>query len=36
VSEIANWRFTPGQITKQLADDYTALVMSPKGKAAAA
>jgi branched-chain amino acid aminotransferase len=36
VSEIANWRFTPGQITKQLADDYTALVMSPKGKAVAA
>jgi branched-chain amino acid aminotransferase len=36
VSEIGDWRFTPGQITKQLADDYTALVMSPKGKAAAA
>ena len=36
VSEIADWRFTPGQITKQLAEDYTALVMSAKGKAAAA
>jgi branched-chain amino acid aminotransferase len=35
VSEIANWRFTPGAITKQLMDDYTAEV-SPKGKAAAA
>jgi branched-chain amino acid aminotransferase len=35
VSEIAEWRFTPGQITKQLADDYTAEVQ-PKGKAAAA
>jgi len=36
VSEIGDWRFTPGQITKQLGDDYTALVMSAKGKAAAA
>jgi branched-chain amino acid aminotransferase len=36
VSEIGDWRFTPGQITKQLADDYTAEVMSYKGKAAAA
>jgi len=35
VSEIAQWRFTPGAITKQLMDDYTAEV-SPKGKAAAA
>jgi branched-chain amino acid aminotransferase len=35
VSEIAHWRFTPGPITKQLADDYTAEVQ-PKGKAAAA
>ncbi len=35
VSEIADWRFTPGPITKQLADDYTAEVQ-PKGKAAAA
>jgi len=35
VSEIAHWRFTPGAITKQLADDYTAEVQ-PKGKAAAA
>jgi branched-chain amino acid aminotransferase len=35
VSEIANWRFTPGTITKQLMDDYTAEVQ-PKGKAAAA
>lgn len=26
VSEIANWHFTPGQITKQLMDDYTAAV----------
>jgi branched-chain amino acid aminotransferase len=23
VSEIADWRFTPGQITQQLGDDYT-------------
>jgi hypothetical protein len=35
VSEIADWRFTPGAITKQLMDDYTAKVQ-PKGKAAAA
>lgn len=35
VSEIAHWRFTPGVITKQLMDDYTAEVQ-PKGKAAAA
>ena len=35
VSEIAGWRFTPGEITKQLMDDYTAEVQ-PKGKAAAA
>ncbi len=35
VSEIGDWRFTPGQITKQLADDYTAEVTSHKSKAAA-
>ncbi len=35
VSEIAQWRFTPTAITKQLMDDYTAEVQ-PKGKAAAA
>jgi branched-chain amino acid aminotransferase len=35
VSEIAGWRFTPGAITRQLMDDYTAEVQ-PKGKAAAA
>ena len=35
VSEIADWRFTPGAITKQLMDDYTAEVQ-PKGKAVAA
>jgi branched-chain amino acid aminotransferase len=35
VSEIAQWTFTPGTITKQLMDDYTAEVQ-PKGKAAAA
>jgi branched-chain amino acid aminotransferase len=35
VSEIAQWTFTPGSITKQLMDDYTAEVQ-PKGKAAAA
>jgi branched-chain amino acid aminotransferase len=35
VSEIANWNFNPGGITKQLMDDYTAEVQ-PKGKAAAA
>ncbi len=35
VSEIATWKFTPGAITFQLADDYTAEVQ-PKGNAAAA
>ncbi len=35
VSEIADWRFTPGAISKQLMDDYTATV-DPKGSAAAA
>ena len=35
VSEIADWKFKPGAITKQLMDDYTAEVQ-PKGKAAAA
>lgn len=35
VSEIADWNFNPGGITKQLMDDYTAEV-DPKGKAAAA
>jgi branched-chain amino acid aminotransferase len=35
VSEIAQWKFTPAAITKQLMDDYTAEVQ-PKGKAAAA
>src|SRR5216683_374557 len=35
VSEIAQWRFTPGTITHQLMSDYTAEVQ-PKGKAAAA
>jgi branched-chain amino acid aminotransferase len=35
VSEIAQWRFTPGRITQQLMDDYSAEVR-PKGKAAAA
>jgi branched-chain amino acid aminotransferase len=35
VSEIAHWRFTPGPISKQLMDDYSAEVQ-PKGKAAAA
>ncbi|MEZ5889381.1 MAG: branched-chain amino acid aminotransferase [Xanthobacteraceae bacterium] len=35
VSEIADWRFTPAAITKQLMEDYTAEVQ-PKGKAAAA
>src|SRR5471030_2030715 len=35
VSEIANWNFNPGGITKQLMDDYTAEV-NPKGKASAA
>jgi branched-chain amino acid aminotransferase len=35
VSEIADWKFTPSRITKQLMDDYTAEVQ-PKGKAAAA
>jgi branched-chain amino acid aminotransferase len=35
VSEIAEWRVTPGRITQQLMSDYTAEVQ-PKGKAAAA
>jgi branched-chain amino acid aminotransferase len=35
VSEIAEWSFNPGGITKQLMDDYSAAVQ-PKGKAAAA
>jgi branched-chain amino acid aminotransferase len=35
VSEIANWKFTPGKICEQLMADYTAEVQ-PKGKAAAA
>jgi branched-chain amino acid aminotransferase len=35
VSEIADWRFTPAAISKQLMDDYTATV-NPKGSAAAA
>jgi branched-chain amino acid aminotransferase len=33
VSEIADWRFTPGAITRQLMDDYTAEV-KPKAVAA--
>ena len=35
VSEIADWRFTPGTITRQLMDDYTAEVQA-KVKATAA
>jgi branched-chain amino acid aminotransferase len=35
VSEIADWRFTPGAISQQLMDDYTAEVQ-PKGNAEAA
>jgi branched-chain amino acid aminotransferase len=35
VSEIADWRFTPGTITQQLMEDYTAEVQ-PKGNKAAA
>jgi branched-chain amino acid aminotransferase len=35
VGEIAQYRFTPGTITRQLSEDYTAEVQ-PKGKAAAA
>jgi branched-chain amino acid aminotransferase len=35
VSEVAQWRFSPGAITQQLMDDYTAEVL-PKGKAVAA
>src|SRR5438132_13647664 len=33
VSEIAHWRFTPGAITRQLMDDYSAEVQ-PKAVAA--
>src|SRR3954468_10724797 len=36
VSEIAQWKFTPAAITKQLMDDYTAEVQPKGGKAAAA
>jgi branched-chain amino acid aminotransferase len=35
VAEIADWKFTPGRITQQLMDNYTAEVQ-PKGNAAAA
>jgi branched-chain amino acid aminotransferase len=35
VSEVADWRFTPGAISQQLMEDYTAEVQ-PKGNAAAA
>ena len=35
VSEIAHWRFTPGQISEQLMADYSAEVQ-PKGRAVAA
>jgi branched-chain amino acid aminotransferase len=35
VSEIADWKFTPGAICKQMMDDYESEVQ-PKGKAAAA
>jgi branched-chain amino acid aminotransferase len=35
VSEIAQWCFTPGAISKQLMEDYTAEVQ-PKGKKRAA
>ena len=35
VGEIAQWKFTPGAITQQLMEDYSAEVQ-PKGKAAAA
>jgi branched-chain amino acid aminotransferase len=36
VSEIADWRFTPGTITKQLMDDYTAEVQPKKKRSVAA
>ena len=35
VSEIAQWKFMPGAICKQLMEDYTAKVQ-PKGKRQAA
>jgi branched-chain amino acid aminotransferase len=35
VSEIADWKFSPGRISEQLMADYTAEVQ-PKGKKAAA
>jgi branched-chain amino acid aminotransferase len=35
VSEIGEYRFTPGEITKQLMDDYTALVNRAGTSAAA-
>ncbi len=36
VSEIANWNFNPGGITKQLMDDYTAEVTGKSPAEAAA
>jgi branched-chain amino acid aminotransferase len=36
VSEVAQWKFSPGAITQQLMDDYTAEVQPKGGKAAAA
>jgi branched-chain amino acid aminotransferase len=33
VSQIANWKFTPSAITKQLMDDYTAEVQAKKAAA---
>jgi len=35
VSEIANWNFNPGGVTKQLMEDYSAAVTPKKGQAAA-
>jgi branched-chain amino acid aminotransferase len=35
VAEIGNWRFTPGMISRQLMEDYTAAVQ-PRGEAEAA
>jgi branched-chain amino acid aminotransferase len=35
VSEIAQWRFTPGAISRQLMEDYTAEVQPKGGKKAA-
>ena len=33
VSEIAEWRFTPGETTRRLVEDYTAVVQPQRAAA---